>query len=81
MSSYSHLDMETERTTTTPEPATATGAPLTPPSETSSVTSLPVVSAQEDVEVEKTPLQAISHGILMDGTSPTPFSVIMSPSF
>ena len=60
--------MATERTTITPEPATSSGEPLTPPSEghSGSAKSPRVVQSQV-VEEEQTPLQVISHGILMDG--------------
>lgn len=61
-------EMATERATITPEPASSSGAPLTPPSEAHSASAKsPRVVQSQVVEVEQTPLQAISHGILMDG--------------
>ena len=63
--------MKTERVIITPEPAEGSQAPLTPPSEPQSVTassrSPRVFQRKEPTRAEQTPLQAISHGILMDG--------------
>lgn len=69
-----------ERSVVTPEPvipASSTGAPPTPPSEKPNPAqpltaifgvSSPSASAKKtEGEEKKTPLQAISHGILMDG--------------
>lgn len=65
---YCYPVMAMERATIAPEQTTGSGAPLTPPSEGHSGSAKsPRVVHSQIVEEEQTPLQAISHGILMDG--------------